>query len=82
MKARPLVEIVWVDSHTPDCGAWIGLDEVNWKNLELSTAGYAVHLDDETIGIASSYDHAGSSDQISGVMVIPLVAIKSIRRLA
>jgi hypothetical protein len=71
------VFVTWVDSGSHD--SWMSEDEIPMEIPLCHTSGFYYKQTDEIIAIAGSRDTA--SDNVCNVMVIPLVAIKSIKKV-
>lgn len=82
-----LVEVVWIDSHSPATHAWLDLDDLEGlsANLECRSSGYVVDQEttDQVLTLASRVSQAASGKigQLYGVLAIPRAAIVSLREI-
>lgn len=63
--------IEWLDSASTD--RWHDPTEQDYEPIVCTTFGVVVHDDEASVAVAGSYE---SASQVSGVMIIPKVAIK------
>ena len=85
-KGLPLVEIVWLDSHS--FTSWRALDEAvlaaQAHKLVASTVGYVIFEDGNRIAVAQNlgFEGADMPTLTDSVMTIPKISILSIKHLA
>lgn len=82
-----LVEIVWVDSHSPNTSGWVDLEDIEGlgSRLEVRSAGYVIdqETNEHAVTVASHVSQVfnGHPGSLFGVMTIPRVAIVSMREI-
>ena len=82
----PLVEVFWVDSASPARGTWMDPSAVGTRGvMDIRTAGFQVRKTASEITIAHSINDEARQPDMSacwgGVITIPRVAVRRVRRL-
>jgi hypothetical protein len=76
MKVGALVHVSWIDSCAS--GGWRGRDGVSSATV-CESVGWLVRDDPDSITVAGH--RSESTDEWNGMMTIPKVAVKSIKRI-
>lgn len=75
-----LVQIKWVDSHSPSANIWIDECDIDHSPLNIKTVGWVINKSKQSITVANQI--AGeNSNQVSGVITIPRCCIKKMKIL-
>ncbi len=77
-----IVSIEWVDSMGQNGSQWAFAKELKpYRVGVVYSAGILIHENEESVTIASSLLNTGEDAQVSGLMTIPKVSIRTINGL-
>jgi len=69
-----LVQLIWVDSHSPAIYPWVNEEQINHGLHKIKTVGWVINESKHSITVASSLSGKGSKE-VGGVISIPKGAI-------